>query len=290
MKSRLYNYLLLTKPTIMLLVLFSGATALFMEGSLVSQPLRFLLAMLALYLTGGSANALNNYFERHVDAQMARTKSKRPLPNGSITPHRALIFAVSIGLLGFAIFVIFFNWLSGLLSLGTILFYSLFSPLIPNPAPSQNIVIGGVAGAMAPVGMWAAATGSLDVTPWTLFLIIFFWSPPHFWALAIAFKEDYKKVSYPMLPLLKGDDKTLRQIFYYSIALFLISLTPVLTKSGIIYLICAVISGGLFIRKAALAQRYKSHKMIWGLFGFSIVYLFSLFAAIIIDSFMNYRL
>ena len=274
----------------MLLVLFSGATALFMEGSLVSQPLRFLLAMLALYLTGGSANALNNYFERDVDAQMARTKSKRPLPNGSIAPHRALIFAVSIGLAGFAIFIIFFNWLSGLLSLGTILFYSLFYTLILKPATSQNIVIGGVAGAMAPVGMWAAATGSLDVTPWTLFLIIFFWSPPHFWALAIAFKEDYKKVSYPMLPLLKGDDKTLRQIFYYSIALFLISLTPVLTKSGIIYLICAVISGGLFIRKAALAQRYKSHKMIWGLFGFSIVYLFSLFAAIIIDSFMNYRL
>ncbi len=270
----------------MLLVVFSGITALFMEKSLLTHPFKFALVIFALYLTGGAANALNNYFERDIDARMARTMKKRPLPQGRIKPMNALIFAILIGSIGVLIYGFAFNWLSAVLSLATILFYGLFYTLLLKPNTPQNIVIGGAAGAMAPVGVWAAASGSLNITPWTLFLIIFFWSPPHFWALAVNYKDDYKKANLPMLPVVRGEAETLKQMLYFSIILFLASLTPVLANAGPLYLLAAIISGVILLKKVFIAKKSASTKSIWAVFGYSILYLFILLVALIIDSFI----
>ncbi len=282
----LQDYTSLTKPRIMLLVVFSGITAAIMEGSLVHRPVDFILAILALYLTGGSANAFNHYFEREKDAQMARTRKKRPLPSGRIKPGNALLFAILIGVVGVLIYGLYFNWLSAFLSFATIFFYAIIYTLLLKPYTYHNTVIGGAAGAMAPVGIWAAASGSLDITPWTLFLIIFFWSPPHFWALAVSLKDDYKAAQLKMLPVIKGEAETLRQIFIFSILLFLASITPLLFKSGLIYFIIVVAFGIPFIRKSWRARKTRQPRAIWGVFYYSIIYLFLLLIALVIDTFI----
>lgn len=273
----------------MLLVLITGATALFLEDSLFARPLHFFLVLLGLYLTGGSANALNQYFERHVDAQMTRTRKRRPLPMKQISPPAALIFSLLLGITGVLIFILFFNWLSALLALGTILFYSLFYTLMLKPNTPQNIVIGGAAGAMGPVIAWAAATGSLTWTPWLMFLVIFLWTPPHFWALALYCQDDYKTVDYPMMPVVKGSDATLKQMFFYTLALVGISLALILVQSGVLYFIIALILGGIFIRKVDLTRKLQTAQAERGLFGYSIVYLFLLFFAMAIDSVLHFR-
>lgn len=264
----------------MLLVLITGATALVLEGTFLSQPLNFLLVMVGLYLTGGSANALNQYLERDVDARMRRTRKRRPLPQGIIRPDHALIFAVTIGVIGVALFYYFFNLLTAALSLATILFYSLVYTLWLKPNTYQNIVIGGAAGAMAPVGAWTAATGQMAFLPWTVFLIVFFWTPPHFWALALFCKDDYREVGYPMLPVLKGDSATYRQVMFYSIILVASTILPVLAGVNWIYGVVALILGGYFLFKAAVAQKLKTHEAARSLFAYSIIYLFMVCGAL----------
>ncbi|MBL7996695.1 protoheme IX farnesyltransferase [bacterium] len=290
MKSIVSSYITLTKPTIMLLVLFTGATALIVEGSMVHEPGKFLLVMLGLYLTGGCANALNQYFERHIDAKMERTKKRRPLPMGEISATHALIFSITIGLTGVLVFAFVFNLLTAILSLSTILFYSLFYTLYLKPNTPQNIVIGGAAGAMAPVGAWAAATGTMAVAPWLMFAIVFLWTPPHFWALALFCKDDYVKAKLPMMPVIKGDDSTLRQMFLYTLALVASSLSLIYFHSGLFYGLAAAVLGFFFIKKAYRVMMNKSETLIRGLFGYSIIYLFALFFAMIIDSFIGVKI
>ena len=290
MRSRLSSYLNLTKPTIMLLVGLTGASALVMEGSLLSRPLEFMLAMLGLLLAGGSANSFNQYFERDKDELMERTRNRRPLPLHQIEPTHALTFSILVGILAVAIFAIIFNWLSALLSLATILFYGLFYTLWLKPRTHLNIVIGGAAGAMAPVIAWAAASGSISWIAVVLFLVIFFWTPSHFWALAMCLKEDYRKVGLPMLPLVKGDEITAKQILAYTLWTVAISLTLVFSKVGAIYLLAAVTLGILFISKAKKLQRIPEVKEAGRLFGFSISYLMLLFVALIVDTFINVRI
>ena len=277
-------YFQLTKPSIMLLVIVSGGTALIMEGSLVTQPLKFLLVLLALYLTGGSANALNQYFERDIDSLMERTKTRRPLPLGRIQAPQALIFSISIGLVGVLMFGILFNWLTAFLSLATILFYSLFYTLYLKPNTRHNIVIGGIAGAMAPVGAWTAATGEFALAPWILFLIIFLWTPPHFWELAASRTDDYKKSGLPMLPVVKGIDFTLKQILVYTVILVAVTFSLYWVQAGWFYLSVAVVTGILFIKKSYQANKDQSISRFKGLFGYSILYLFALLFSIIIES------
>jgi protoheme IX farnesyltransferase len=274
----------------MLLVIITGTTALFMEESLLGQPIKFFLVLIALYLTGGSANALNQYFERDIDSLMERTKNRRPLPLGRITATNALIFSVTIGLIGVLMFGLIFNWLTALLSLATILFYSLFYTLYLKPNTKSNIVIGGIAGAMAPVGAWTAATGEFALAPWILFLIIFLWTPPHFWALAAFRTDDYKKSGLPMLPVVKGVDFTMKQILIYSIILVGVTLSLYWVYSSLLYLFVAVIAGFLFLKKSYKAKMDQSEKQLRGLFGYSILYLFALFFTIIIESAMDYWL
>lgn len=283
MYAQALNFIQLTKPSIMLLILVAGATSLVIESSLLTDPLKLGLFLLSLFLTGGSANALNQYFEREIDSQMTRTSARRPLPLHKIPPSQALTFSVSIGITGILLLGFIFNWLTASLAMGTILFYGLFYTLFLKPNTSQNIVIGGIAGAMAPVGAWTAAAGKMALFPWLLFLIIFFWTPPHFWSLALRFEDDYRKTKLPMLPVVKGDEAAFNWIYRYSIILLLISLLPLTINFGWIYLAVSVIMGAIFMEKVYKAKKHQSHDLAWGVFKFSILYLFALFAALILD-------
>lgn len=277
------DFLQLTKPTIMFMVIVTGAAALVFEGSLLSNLPMFALALLGLYLTGGSANALNQYFERDIDAQMARTKNRRPLPQHKLSPRQALVFSVGIGVSGVAIFAVFFNTLSALLALVTVLFYGFIYTLILKPKTHLNIVIGGAAGAMAPPIAWAAATGTVSAAAWVLALVIFMWTPPHFWALALFRKSDYVKVGLPMMPVVKGDRATLNQIAVYTILLVGVSLAFSLLGASYIYTIGAVVLGAVFVQKAFATRRRSTQQSQRGLFGYSITYLLALFGTVILD-------
>jgi protoheme IX farnesyltransferase len=286
MSSSALNYIELTKPSIMLLVIVAGMTSLIIEGSLLAKPGLALIFAIGLFLTGGSANALNQYFEREIDSKMTRTSGRRPLPLKKIRNTHALIFTIGIGLSGVMLLGFVFNWLTAVLAMATILFYGIFYTLWLKPHTSMNIVIGGIAGAIAPVGAWTAATGKMAIMPWLLFLIIFFWTPPHFWSLAVKFKDDYTKTGLPMLPTVRGNDETFKQIYYYTIVLFLVSLLPLLLNFGWIYLVASLIMGIMFLSKVVHARKLKSDKIAWGVFKFSILYLFTLFFALIADKFI----
>lgn len=283
------SYLMLTKPTIMLLVVVTGAAALVMERDVLGRPLDVLLILFGLFLAGGSANALNQYFERDIDAQMKRTKDRRPLPRREISSRNALVFALGIGACGVTLFAVCFNWLSAAFALGTILFYGLFYTLWLKPNTAQNIVIGGAAGAMAPVIAWAAVTGGSSVEPWLLFLVIFLWTPPHFWALALYRKADYETVKLPMMPVVAGDESTLRQMLWYSVALVLVTLLLGLFNTGWLYLTAAIVLGVMFMQKMLVAFREQTAQSEVRLFLFSIVYLLALFSAIIVEGFVLNR-
>jgi len=268
----------------MLLVIFSGATAAAMEGSLLDRPHEMGLFLLGLFLSGGAANSLNQYFERSIDARMKRTSYRRPLPLGQISATSALVFSLVIGISGVLVLGFVFNLLTALLALGTILFYGFVYTLLLKPNTSLNIVIGGVAGAMAPVGAWAAATGGTALTPWLLFLLIFLWTPPHFWSLALCFKDDYEATELPMLPNVRGDRATLDQAFIYVILVVLVSLIIAVDTFGWLYLTTAVILGGLYIKKAYFARKHNTHELNWKLFKFSILYLFTLLFCLLIEA------
>ena len=292
-RSNFFNYIQLMKPAIMLLVLLTGSAALVLEKSLLLMPwpvgaIHFLLVLLGLMLTGGSANAFNMYLERQIDGRMARTKDRRPLPLRKIRPQDALIFAIIIGALGVLLFVIFFNLLSALLSLATILFYSFFYTIFLKPRTPYNIVVGGIAGAMAPIIGWAAVSGSFAVTPFILFAIIFLWTPPHFWALAIHHEDDYRLVKYPMMPISRGVKGTRLQILFYVIGLVLVSGLCLRVGSGSVYAILAVIMGGIFVLKSAQFVVSKSDDKAYGLFRFSIAYLLVLFSGLIVDGTLKF--
>lgn len=280
----LFNYLLLAKPRIMLLVLLTGAASLVMEGSLLHSPVRFCLVLLGLLLSGGSANAFNMFFEREIDSVMSRTKLRRPLPLGIMKPENAFVFATVIGTLGVFLFAMFFNLISAFLSLATIVFYSFFYTLFLKPRTRYNIVIGGAAGSMAPVISWAAASGTIALPPLIMFMIIFLWTPPHFWSLALMAKKDYELVGYPMMPLAVGDKKTKGQILIYSLALVIFSILLLFVGAGPIYALTAAVAGSLFIYKAALLLGAGPGITPRSLFGYSIVYLLAVFTSVIVDA------
>ncbi len=283
-------YLKLTKPTIMLLVVVTGAAGLVVEGSLLGRPLAFLLVLFGLFCSGGSANALNQYFERDIDAQMSRTRSRRPLPMKQVRPGSALAFAIGIGIIGVVIFAVLFNWLSALLSLGTILFYGLFYTLWLKPNTVHNIVIGGAAGAMGPVIAWAAAANTVGIAAWLMFLIIFLWTPPHFWALALYLQDDYRKVKLPMMPVIRGDLATLRQMWFYTLAMVFVTLVLGAFGTGWLYLVSAVLLGIFFMRKAFSALKCRTRQAEFSLFKFSIIYLLALFFVVILEGLFGFPL
>jgi protoheme IX farnesyltransferase len=264
-------------------VLITGASALVMQQEVLERPADCLLILLSLFLTGGAANALNQFFERDIDAQMDRTRNRRPLPLGDVTPREALTFAICIGTAGVALLAIRFNMLSAVLGLVTIVFYGFFYTLWLKPNTAQNIVIGGAAGAMAPVIAWAAVANTVPTEPWLLFLIVFLWTPPHFWALALYRKADYERVKLPMMPVVAGDESTLNQMLWYSIAMVAISLSLAFYGTGPLYLVSAIVLGVIFLQKMIVTRREKTREREINLFLYSIVYLLALFSVIILE-------
>ena len=279
------DYIELTKPRIVALVIVTAVAGLVVEGSLLRDPLKFALVLFAITLTAGSANAFNQYFERDLDAVMTRTRAKRPLPLHRVPPAAALGFAIGIGVVAAALLWVVANPLSAWLAIGTIVFYGFFYTLWLKPRTVHNIVIGGAAGAMGPVIAWAAATGGLALAPVLMFLIIFLWTPPHFWALALCIQDDYRMVKIPMLPIVKGEAETFRQIEAYTLALVALTLVmPFVDAGGRVQGIVSLVLGGIFVAKAIWARRSGSIRAARDVFAYSIVYLFVIFLGMIADA------
>ena len=285
------DYIELTKPRIVALVMVTALAGVVVERSLLQDPLRLLAVLAAIMLTAGSANAFNQYFERDLDALMERTRARRPLPLHRVSPGKALAFAIAIGAVSVLLLFVFGTSLAGWLALGTIVFYGFFYTLWLKPRTVHNIVIGGAAGAMGPVIAWAAATGGLALAPVLMFLVIFLWTPPHFWALALCIQDDYRRVGIPMLPIVKGEPETYRQIELYSVVLVAVTLLmPLVNAGGIVLLAAALFLGGVFLVKAFRARRAATVAGARNLFGYSIVYLFVLFIGMIADALWRFPL
>ena len=248
--------------------------------------------MLALLFTGGCANTLNQIFEVHKDAKMYRTRKRRPLPEGRISIPTA--YGIAFGQLAVAIFIelyVFGSWLAVGASIFTVLYYSFLYTLYLKPRFYLNIVVGGVPGAMGPIIAWAMVTNSLAAwEPWFMFALVFFWTPPHAWALAIKLRDDYARANIPMLPVVKGVDETTRQIFIYTVVLVAASLIgPLLDSSlnwGPIYLASAVIGGAIFLAWTYRLWRQRPVIPTMPLFTYTLLYISILFGALVADAFI----
>ena len=237
------TYLELTKPRIVLLLLFTMVTAMIVATNGIPSPRVLIAGLLAGGLAAGGASALNQYFDRDIDARMSRT-ARRPIPSGRLRPARALIFGLSMVVLSLALFWLWTNLLTAALVLLGELYYVVLYTLLLKRNSSINIVIGGGAGALPVLIGWSAVTGTVDLGAWLLLAIIFLWTPPHSWALALLVNTDYARAGIPMMPVAKGEPTTRRQILFYTILLVAISLLPVaFRQAGVLYLVAAILLG-----------------------------------------------
>lgn len=283
--TALSDYYQLTKPRIQVLLLITTAGAMWIASHGRVDPVLLLATLVGGSLAASSANAFNCLIDRDIDQLMERTR-RRPLPAGRVKPYHAALFALALAGLSFVDLLVFANLFSALLALSGIGFYVVIYTLWLKRSTPYNIVIGGAAGAIPPLVGWAAVTGSLNLSALMLFSIIFVWTPPHFWALAMMIREDYRKAGVPMLPVVVGDEPTTRQIFWYTLALIpvTLSLYPLGTM-GLVYLIAASVLGIWFLFGAWRLLRHPSdRKEARSLFKLSIVYLMLLFVAMGIDS------
>jgi len=277
-------YYRLTKPRIIVLLLITTVPAMMLAAGGMPSIWLILATLVGGSIAAGSANAVNMYLDRDIDELMKRTR-QRPLPAHAVTPEKALRFGFVLGAISYLFLSIAVNVLAATLALSAIAFYVFVYTMWLKRSTAQNIVIGGAAGAVPALVGWAAVTGTLAAPAWVLFAIVFVWTPPHFWALAMRFSGDYAAAGVPMLPVVKGDDETRRQIFLYSLALFATTLLlyPV-ASMGPIYLATAVGTGGVFVYRALVLWRRPSPEGSWALFKYSIVYLAALFAAVALDA------
>lgn len=280
------DYVELTKPRVVALITFTAMVGMFLATPTMVPWEVLIFGSLGIALMAGSAAAVNHLVDQRIDALMTRTRN-RPLPSGHLEPRQVLIFASLLGLLGLALLLIFTNPLTALLTFASLLGYAVIYTVFLKRATPQNIVIGGAAGAAPPVLGWAAVTGQVDPGALALFLIIFVWTPPHFWALAIHRRHDYAKADIPMLPVTHGVDFTRLHILLYTLLLCLVSLLPFLIgMSGPLYLAGAVLLGGRFLWYAIRLFRTRDDRLAMPAFGFSIVYLFGLFAVLMVDHYL----
>jgi protoheme IX farnesyltransferase len=279
----LSDYVALTKPKVVSLLLFTTLATMFVTPR--GAPPWYLVVWTAIagYLMVGAANAYNMWFDRDIDIKMGRT-SLRPIPSGRISARQALVFSAVMLVASLLLYVLFVNVLAAAMALIGFFYYTVIYTSWLKRSTWQNIVIGGGAGAIPPLIGWAAATGSMAWGALLLFLVIFYWTPPHFWALAIMKKKDYASAGVPMLPVVSTDEETTRQMLIYSAGMVAISLalTP-LGVMGMFYLIAAAILGGIFMVYAWRALRKRVPKTIWGMYGYSLLYLALLFAAMMVD-------
>jgi protoheme IX farnesyltransferase len=282
------QYLELAKPRVNTLIVFCAVIGMFLAAPGM-VPLQILLAgTFGIAFAAGGAAVINCVYERTIDAVMART-SGRPLPRGAGSTLQALVFGCGIGTLGLAMLYYWVNALTMWLTLGTFVGYAVIYTMILKPLTSQNIVIGGASGAMPPVLGWAAVTGEVTLDAVLLFLIIFFWTPPHFWSLALYRRGDYAKSGLPMLPVTHGEKATRLQILLYTLLLVAVTLSPFFTgMSGWIYLVCAIGLGAAFLHYAWRLWREYSDRLAQRTFRFSIFYLSSLFGALLVDHHISF--
>ena len=277
------DYLALTKPRIISLLLWTTVMTMIVAKPTGLALTTVLWTCLGGYLSAGGAGAINHFIDRKVDARMTRTAS-RPLVAGRIEPRRGLIFGIVLGALAFVQLALTVNLLAAVLAITGLLGYVFLYTAWLKPRTPQNIVIGGAAGAMPPLVGWAAATGGLTLEALYPFAIIFLWTPPHFWALALLIRDDYERTGVPMLPVVKGEAETRRQILIYSVILVAFSLLPVATGMlGGIYLGSALLLGGGFLGLAVVLSRRPSRPAALRLYLSSLAYLALLFAAMAID-------
>ena len=283
--SQVKDYIRLLKPRVMTLVVFSGATALLIAPGSI-HPLLAIVAIVCIAIGSGAAGAINMWYERDIDAIMTRT-ANRPLPRGRIAPSDALGFAIVLSLLSVALMGLATNWVAaGILALAILFYVFVYTVWLKRRTP-QNIVIGGAAGAFPPMIGWAAVTGDVSLVSLSLFAIIFLWTPPHFWALALYRSGDYERAGVPMLPVVAGHAATRRQIFYYTLAMVPVSLLPsLLGATGLTYAIGATVLGLIFVARAWQTLHESEggdDRHARALFKYSIFYLFLVFALLPVD-------
>jgi protoheme IX farnesyltransferase len=275
------DYVALTKPRVQTLLLFTTVTTMLVAGS---PPVGLiLLTCLGGYLSAGGAGAINHAYDRDIDARMARTAG-RPVPAGRVSARDATIFGLVLAALSIVVLGVWVNPLAAALSFCGFLGYTLVYTVWLKRRTPQNIVIGGAAGAVPPLVGWAAATGGLDGMAVYLFAIVFFWTPPHFWALSLLMKGEYERVGVPMLPVVRGEAETRRQILLYSVLLYAVTQLPFCAGGlGAIYLVASLVLGGLFIGGAWLLSRRADRRTALRLYLFSLAYLALLFGAMVAD-------
>jgi protoheme IX farnesyltransferase len=277
-------YVALTKPRIIVLLLITTVPAMVLAAEAIPSLWLIAATLVGGTLSAGSANAINMYLDRDIDEVMRRTRG-RPLPAHAVTPDDALRFGFFLGAFAFVFLTMTVNVLAAVLSLAAIAFYVFVYTMWLKRSTAQNIVIGGAAGAAPALVGWAAVTGSLALPAWVLFAIVFVWTPPHFWALAMRLQGDYAAAGVPMLPVVRGETETRRQILLYSLALFgtTLVLVPV-APMGPLYTGAAVLLGGIFVFRALALWRTPTAARSWGLFKYSVLYLGGLFAAVAADA------
>jgi heme o synthase len=278
----LSDYVELTKPKVQSLLLLTTIATMYVAGD--PSPLLVALTCLGGYLSAGGAGAVNHWFDRDIDKLMTRT-SKRPVPSGRVSPRAALAFGCTLAALSLIELTLTVNALAAALSFAGFLGYVFVYTVWLKRRTPQNIVIGGAAGAVPPLVGWAAVTGSLSGTAVILFFIVFFWTPPHFWALSLLMKEEYRKVGIPMLPVVRGEEETRRQILLYSVLLYAVTQLPFCAGGfGAIYLVASLGLGLVFIACAVLLYRRKDRRSALRLYLLSLAYLGLLFCAMVADA------
>ncbi|MEM7545991.1 MAG: heme o synthase [Pseudomonadota bacterium] len=284
------DYFALLKPRVMSLVIFTALVGLLVAPVSV-HPLIGFAAILCVAVGAGASGALNMWWDADIDIKMARTRN-RPVPSGRVTGGEALSVGLALSILSVPMLGLFANWFSAGILAFTIFFYAVIYTMWLKRSTPQNIVIGGAAGAFPPMIGWAIATGSVSVESVLMFAIIFLWTPPHFWALALYRNGDYERAVVPMMPVVAGAQATRRQIFWYSIALFAVAVAPAFTSiGGVVYLIIAGVLSAEFLRLALVvgfrseeAATADGHKVEKRLFKFSILYLFLIFGALALEA------
>jgi heme o synthase len=286
MQSTFRQYWPLTKPRVVALIVFTALVGMLLAVPGIPPWRALLFGNLGIWLAAASAAAINHLIDQRIDALMARTQH-RPLPAGHLNGPQVLIFAVSLGLASMLILVLWVNVLTALLTFASLIGYAVIYTAYLKRATPQNIVIGGAAGAAPPVLGWAAVTGEVDPHALLLFLIIFIWTPPHFWALAIFRRDDYARAEIPMLPVTHGIPYTRWHVLFYTVLLFVATLLPWITgMSGVFYLGGAVILNLVFLYYAVRLLNPPNDYFAMEVFKYSIVYLMALFAFLLVDHYL----
>jgi heme o synthase len=287
-RHHLRGYWQLTKPRVVAVIVFTAIVGMLLATHDRPRLGLVFLGSVGIWLAAASAAALNHVLDQRLDAAMLRTR-RRPLPSGQLTEHAALAFAAMLGLVAMLILALWVNVLTAVLTLASLIGYSIIYTVWLKPATPQNIVIGGAAGAAPPVLGWAAMTNSVDANALLLFLIVFTWTPPHFWSLAIARRDEYAKVGVPMLPVTHGVEFTCTYILLYTILLVGVTTIPYLTgMSGVVYLAGALVLNAVFLRYVFALKASRSNLLAMRTFRYSINYLLLLFTFLLADHYCRF--